>query len=174
MPTLKQPPGLVDHPKVIAFASCIGSPAKFAGLAAPGLRRVMEPGSVLAELTTNASIHEAYNEALEYFAGVEDLEALVLLHEDTELLDKDFCDRVRAGLADPAVAMIGAIGARGVQGLAWWEGAVAGRVVETRGVVSGPLGPPDVDAVDGLLLVLSPWPWPTWLRRRRVLRLPRL
>jgi hypothetical protein len=142
---------------VIAFAACVASPEKFAAFAAPGLRRVMEPDSALAELTTDTSIHEAYNEALEYFAGIEGLEALVLLHEDTELLDADFCDRVREAFADPAVAMVGAIGARGVQGLAWWEGSMAGRVVETRGVVSGPLDPPDVDALDGLLLVLSPW-----------------
>ncbi len=142
---------------MIAFATCLASATKFATYAAPGLRRVMEPDSVLAELTTETSIHEAYNEALDYFARVEGLEALVLLHEDTELLDADFCDRVRATLADPTVAMVGAIGARDVQGLAWWEGSIAGRVVETRGVVSGPVDPPDVDAADGLLLVLSPW-----------------
>jgi glycosyl transferase family 2 len=142
---------------VIAFASCIGSSAAFATFAAAGLRRVMEPDSVLAELTTDTSIHEAYNEALDYFADVEGLEALVLLHEDTELLDADFCDRIRAELADPAVAIVGAIGARGVHGLAWWQGSIAGHVAETRGVVSGPVDPPDVDALDGLLLVLSPW-----------------
>jgi hypothetical protein len=142
---------------VIAFATCVSSPEKFAACAGPGLRRAMEPDSVLAELTADASIHEVYNEAFEHFAALDGLEALVLLHEDTELLDGDFCQRVRAALADPAVAMTGPIGARGVHGLAWWDGTIAGRVAETRGVVAGPADPPDVDALDGLLLVLSPW-----------------
>jgi Glycosyltransferase like family len=142
---------------MIAFAACVGTPAKLAAFAAPGLQRVMEPDSVFAELTTDRSIHEAYNEALEHFAAVDDLEALVLLHEDTELLDADFCDRVRAALSDPSVAIAGTVGAAGVTSLRWWEGAVAGRAAETRGVVSGTPAPCDVDCVDGLLMVLSPW-----------------
>jgi hypothetical protein len=142
---------------MIAFAACVGSPAKLAMYAAPGLARAMEPDSVFAELTTDRSIHEAYNEALEHFAGVPGLEALVLLHEDTELLDADFCARVRAVLGDPSVAVAGPIGACGVTSLRWWEGTIAGRAAETRGVVSGAPAPCDVDCLDGLLLVLSPW-----------------
>jgi hypothetical protein len=142
---------------VIAFAACVGSPEKLAGCAAPGLRRAMEPGSPFAELTTDRSIHEAYNEALEHFAAVDDLEALVLLHEDLELLDADFCARVRDALTDPSVAIVGAIGARGVRGLAWWEGEIAGAAWEPRGIVEGGFSAPEVDVVDGLLMVLSPW-----------------
>jgi len=142
---------------MIAFAACVGTPAKLAAFAAPGLQRVMEPDSAFAELTTGRSIHEAYNEALDHFAAVDGLEALVLLHEDTELLDADFCARVRAVLSDPSVAIAGAIGASGVTSLRWWEGGIAGRAAETRGVVAGAPAPCDVDSVDGLLMVLSPW-----------------
>jgi hypothetical protein len=142
---------------VIAFAACVGSRDKFARCALPGLERAMEPGSPFAELTTDRSIHEAYNEALDHFGSVDGLEALVLLHEDVELLDRDFAARVRATLADPSVAIAGVVGARGVRGLAWWEGEVAGRAHETRGIVDGGFADPEVDAVDGLLLVLSPW-----------------
>jgi hypothetical protein len=142
---------------MIAFAACVGSPDKLAQFAAPGLQRAMEPDSVFAELTTSTSIHEAYNEALEHFATYDDLEALVLLHEDCRLLDADFGDRVRAVLADPDVAIAGPIGATGVTGLAWWEGTIVGRVEETRGLVQGATVAGDVDALDGLLLVLSPW-----------------
>jgi hypothetical protein len=142
---------------VIAFAACGADQEKLSRFAAPGLQRAMEPGAVFAELSTDTSIHEAYNEALEHFAGYEDLEALVLLHEDAELLDHDFCARVRTVLSDPDVAIAGAVGARGVRGLAWWEGTIAGRAEETRGLVQGDLSDPQVDALDGLLLVLSPW-----------------
>jgi hypothetical protein len=117
----------------------------------------MEPDSPFAELSTDRSIHEAYNEALDHFAQADDLEALVLLHEDVELLDRDFCARVRTALAEPGVAIVGAVGARGVRTLAWWEGEIAGRAHETRGVVDGGFADRDVDALDGLLLVLSPW-----------------
>jgi GT2 family glycosyltransferase len=142
---------------VIAFAACVADQEKLSRFAAPGLQRAMEPGAVFAELSTDTSIHEAYNEALEHFAGYEDLEALVLLHEDAELLDHDFCARVRTVLADPDVAIAGAVGARGVTGLDWWNGELTGRALETRGIVQGDEINREVDAVDGLLLVLSPW-----------------
>jgi len=142
---------------MIAFAACIASRSKLAAFAAPGLRRAMEPDSVFAELETDGSIHDAYNEALEHFTGADGLEALVLLHEDTELLDADFCDRVRNALRDPSIAIAGAVGAAGVSSLRWWEGSIAGRAAEPRGVVEGAPAPCAVDCVDGLLMALSPW-----------------
>jgi GT2 family glycosyltransferase len=143
---------------VIAFAACVASPSTFAGCALHGLRRVAEDDVVFAELTTTTSILEAYNEALDHFADVRGLEALVLLHEDTELLDPQFCTRVRETLrSDPAIAIVGAVGARDVRSLAWWHGDMAGRVNESRGLIDHGFAHPEVDAVDGLLLVLSPW-----------------
>jgi len=142
---------------MIAFASCVGRPDMYAACAARGIAHVCETDSVVAEVTTDCSIFEAYNEVLDHFATVDDLEAVVLLHEDTVLLAEDFCDRVRAALADPEIAVVGAVGARGVSSLAWWEGRLAGRAAESRGVVDGGFGDPEVDAVDGLLMVLSPW-----------------
>jgi len=111
---------------MIAFATCVGRPEAYARWAAPGIARACEPDSVVAEVTTEHSIFEAYNEVLEHFATVDHLEALVLLHEDTELLAPDFCTRVRRVLADPEVAVAGVVGARGVESLAWWQGEVAG------------------------------------------------
>ncbi len=142
---------------MIAFASCIGSEEKFRRCAVPGLRLAAEPNSVVAEVTTDRSIFTAYNEVLDALAPREDLEALVLLHEDVELLDASFCARVRARLAEPGVAVLGAIGARGVTTLRWWEGQGFGRVAESRGLIDFGGGAHDVEAVDGLLLALSPW-----------------
>lgn len=142
---------------MIAFASCIANPQTFSARALPGLKRAMEPGSPFAEMSTTTSIHEAYNEALEHFAAAPDLEALVLMHEDVELYDPEFCGLVRRALQDPDVAIVGAVGARDVRSLAWWRGTIAGRVHESRGVLDHGFEDPVVDAVDGLLLVLSPW-----------------
>jgi GT2 family glycosyltransferase len=87
----------------------------------------------------------------------DDLEALVLLHEDTEIVDPAFCARVREALADPRVGVAGAVGANEVRSLSWWEGPRFGRVVEPRWRLDYGGGRHDVQAVDGLLLVLSPW-----------------
>jgi GT2 family glycosyltransferase len=142
---------------MIAFASCVGSPEKFREYAQPGLRLACEPDSLVAEVTTRHSIFDAYNEVLDAFADCDDLEALVLLHEDLEIVDHGFCAKVRKRLADPEVAIMGVIGARDPRGLAWWEADGRGRCLETRGLVDFGGGSHDVDVVDGLLMVLSPW-----------------
>lgn len=142
---------------MIAFASCVGTPETFLHRAVPGLRRAAEPDSPVAQVSTRTSILEAYNEVLDHFARAADLEALVLLHEDTEILDSGLCARVREVLADPSVAILGPVGARAVTSLAWWEAQMKGRVFERRGVIAHSWHEPDVDMVDGLLMVLSPW-----------------
>lgn len=142
---------------MIAFAACIGSEAKFRRCAVPGIRLAAEPDSPVVEATTEDSIFEAYNEVLDALAGCDDLEGLVLLHEDTEIVDPGFCEKLRLRLADPGVAVVGVVGARGVTSLSWWEGETFGRVVETRGLLDFGGGTHAVDAVDGLVLALSPW-----------------
>jgi SAM-dependent methyltransferase len=142
---------------MIAFGVCVGDQDTFLRVAAPSIARVAEPDSPLADSTDNTSIFTAYNEVLDAFAGRDGLEALVLMHEDVEIRDPDFLAKVRAALADPEVAVLGVIGARGVRSLAWWEGDARGRCDETRGLVDHGGGCHDVDVVDGLLLVLSPW-----------------
>jgi hypothetical protein len=141
---------------MIAFAVCIGSRETFERFCRPGLVKHAEPDCPLAEITTD-SIFAGYNEALDAFAGSEDLEGLVLLHEDVALRDQQFCQKVRDRLADPSIAVIGAIGACGVRNLCWWEGEMRGRISETRGLIDHGGGCHDVDAVDGLLMALSPW-----------------
>ena len=97
----------------------------------------------------------------------------MLVHQDAEIVDADFCARVRRALADPDVAIVGCVGAIGVRSIAWWEGSVTLRVVRPplRPGGGGDLpafswawdeAPPyarlgEVDTVDGFLMVLSPW-----------------
>ncbi len=119
------------------------------------------------------SIFQSYNQIIEAAAARDDLEALVLVHQDAEIMDSDFCDKVRGALADPDVGVVGCVGAIGVRSVAWWEGSVAlasfiHRYEEHGG---GDLpafswvwadAPPyarlgEVDTLDGFLLVLSPW-----------------
>jgi SAM-dependent methyltransferase len=141
---------------VIAFASCVGNEETFVRCAVPGLQRVAEPDSPIIEATTDRSIFEAYNEVLDAVAERDDLEALVLLHDDTELLDPAFCEKVRRRLADPDVGVIGVVGARDVATLSWWDADPFGHVVDSRGELDFGGGSHDVETVDGLLMVLSP------------------
>jgi hypothetical protein len=142
---------------VIGFGICVGDSERFARCAVPGLGACAEADSAIAESTGNSSIFAAYNEMLDAFAGEPRLEALVLMHEDVELTDSRFCSKLRRTLSDPTVAVAGVVGARNVTSLKWWDGEGFGRVAESRGVVDFGPRQADVDAVDGLLLALSPW-----------------
>jgi hypothetical protein len=158
---------------MIAFASSVTKPDVYARCAERGITRAVEPDSeVVAEPATGA-IATSYNALLDRFAGRDDLEALVLLHQDTEIVDPDFCRRARTALEDPDVGVAGCVGAIGVRSIAWWEGSVtlssfANRYEEHGGgelpgfswdwaeaPAYAQVG--EVDTVDGFLLVVPPW-----------------
>jgi hypothetical protein len=160
---------------VITFGCAIGSDATFAAYAAPGIARAAEPDSAVIELRDQSSIFEAYNGVLERCAARPDCEAAVLLHDDLEILDSGFCNRVRHWLGGSDVAVLGAVGARDVRSIAWWHGRDQvgrfgwrgisdadkrlGRELQPAGTLRldwGGAGE-DVDAVDGMVVVLSRW-----------------
>jgi O-methyltransferase len=142
---------------MIAFGICVGSQERFDRCARPGLDRAGEDDSIIELVSTDDSIFSAYNEVLDRVASRSDLEALVLLHEDTEILDTDFAGKIRRRLAEPDIAIVGVIGAQSVKGIGWWNGEARGSVAFRHGVMTPDRGLHDVDVVDGLLLVLSPW-----------------
>ncbi len=147
---------------MIAFGCPVIDRAKYSRFAEPGIRRAAEPDSALLLRFDAPSIQAAYNSIIEEAGARSDLEALVLLHQDVELGDRDLADKLRACMSDPLVAIVGAVGSHDVRSLDWWRRGGVGRVmapalVGPTAVVGGasPRGP--VDSVDGLLLVLSPW-----------------
>jgi GT2 family glycosyltransferase len=149
---------------MIAFGSCVGSEERFARYALPGIMRAVGPDAVVLTRREDDSIFPAYNSILEEAQGLADLEALVLLHEDTEIREREFEARLRRLFSDGSIGVAGAIGASNVTSLAWWEGERHGRVSwngpgPEESVRTDDFGAEtqDVDCVDGLLLVLSPW-----------------
>jgi hypothetical protein len=159
---------------MIIFGTAITSPEQFEQWAEPGIRRVMEPDSKLFAHQTTGSLFRNYNLMLDLARDEPDLEALVIVHQDTELLEDDhFCSKVREALADPDVAIAGCVGAIGVRSIAWWEGAVtwasfihryeeigggditAMTFSESMAPTFAELG--EVDSIDGFVMVLSPW-----------------
>jgi Glycosyltransferase like family len=173
---------------MIAFASAITDPGAYDRCARPGIELAAEqdsevlpfasaglnnPDGTFGEHTLTGSIFRNYNLILDRFAGRDDLEALVLIHQDAEIVDADFCARVRQALADPDVAIVGCAGAIGVRSIAWWEGSVTWASFGHRyseyggGQIEGPTWDRDelpvygrtgeVDTIDGFMMALSPW-----------------
>jgi hypothetical protein len=148
---------------MIAFGCAITREDEFAAYAEPGVERVAEPDSLVMLKRGHGCIHDPYNEMLAEAGEREDLEALVLLHQDLSIDAEDMLARVRGLLATSSeIAIMGTIGARDVAGLAWWEGEPHGYVMAPRLVPGGTRlhysdGAHEVDSVDGMLLVLSPW-----------------
>ena len=61
--------------------------------------------------------------SVQFMFAHDGLEALVLVHQDAEIADRDFCQKVRAALRDPEVGLVGCVGALDVRTIAWWEGS---------------------------------------------------
>lgn len=135
----------------------------------PGLEIAKEPDSQVYVFAAVGQLARTYNLVLEAASRHEDLEALALIHPHTKLTDPDFCRKVRHALSDPEVAVVGAVGATGVRTIAWWEGEISSGPVRQRYHEHGggdlpafswkrrAPAPQEVDAVDGMLMVLSPW-----------------
>ena len=158
---------------MIAFGISITEPDAYRTYAEPGIKLAAEPDSEVFAFGAAGSIFRSYNLLLDKAAELDDLEALVLVHQDTEIVSADFCEKVREALSDPDVGVVGCVGAVGVRSIAWWEGSVTWasfihRYGENGGgdLPSFTWNPDDmppyartgeVDTVDGFLMALSPW-----------------
>jgi hypothetical protein len=154
---------------LIAFGSSISGAEAYRRYAEPGVRLACEPDSEVFAYAAVEPVGRTYNLMLEAAAARDDLEALVLVHPHTEIVDSGFCAKVRDALSDPDVGVIGCAGGRGVSSIAWWEAEVVCGHVRQRYEEHGGgeidtvswarhLPPPaDVESLDGQLLVLAPW-----------------
>lgn len=154
---------------MIAFGCSITMPDVYAACAATGIARAGEADTRVFAHAAVGPLARTYNLILDEAARLDDLEALVLVHQDAEITDPQFLSHVREVLSDPQVGVAGAVGIRGDVGIAWWDGELA---YASMGYRFGELGggyrerlgwetpgqePGEVDAVYGAVLVLSPW-----------------
>ena len=157
---------------MIAFGCSITSQEDYERFAAPGFRLAAEHDTKILAGPAAGSIFRSYNVILDEAAQIEGLEALVLVHQDAEIVDPEFCEKLRRVLEDPNVGVVGCVGAIGVRSIAWWEGSVTWASFVHRYGQPGEEFPslswdPDelppyartgeVDTVDGFVLALSPW-----------------
>jgi hypothetical protein len=158
---------------MIVFASSITDPDVYKRCAEPGIRLAAEPDSEVIANAAAGSLFRSYNLILDSVAGRDDVEAVVLLHQDAEIADPEFTAKLRRALAEPDVGVVGCVGAIGVRSIAWWEGSVTwASFVHRYGELGGGDLPAfswngaevpayartgEVDTVDGFVLGLSPW-----------------
>jgi hypothetical protein len=158
---------------MIVFASSITEPDTYARCAGPGIRLAAEADSEVMPRAAAGSLFRSYNLLLDAVAERDDLEALVLVHQDAEITDPDFCAKLRRALSDPDVGVVGCVGAVGVRSIAWWEGSVTWASFVHRYCELGGGDLPafawngvdrpayahtgEVDTVDGFVMGLSPW-----------------
>lgn len=149
---------------MFAFGCATTSEEQYLAYAAPTIERLREPSSLAMRRHGFDTIHAPYNEMLAEAGRRADLEALVLLHQDVSISDRRFIARARAVLAaDERVAVVGAAGACNGATLAWWEGDRRTGRVESPALVSGGAtvdharGIREVEAIDGIVIVLSAW-----------------
>lgn len=155
---------------MIAFGACVSAQDLYRRYAKPGVERAAESDSRRFIYRTARTIPATYNLILDRAAALPDLEALVLVHEDAEIVEADFCAKLREAFADPDVAIVGCVGSTGARSIAWWDGAVSwssaryryeslggGELPWPREAASAEQIPGPVDTVYGVLLALSSW-----------------
>jgi hypothetical protein len=158
---------------MIVFGVAVTHADVYERFALPGIRRAAEADSAVLAHHTAGSVFHNYTVLLDKAAEHDDLEALVLVHQDAEIVDSDFAATIRGAFADPDVAVVGCVGAVGVRSIAWWQGAVTWAAVTHRYREHGggefpamawdPREIPayaehgEVDSIDGVVMALSPW-----------------
>jgi hypothetical protein len=135
---------------VIAFGCCVGSWERFNRYVLPTC-----VGPTIA-LSGQTSIAQAYNSMIDIAVGL-GVDGLVLQHDDLEITDPAVLTKLAEAFADPAVALVGVAGGRGVSGLAWWGAETVGHQLTDTGMLDFGPRSGDVDLLEGSLLAFSPW-----------------
>jgi hypothetical protein len=157
---------------MIAFGCSITDAHTYERHAVPGIRLAAERDSKVLVFRDAGSIFRAYNLLCEQASRLDGLEALILVHQDAELVDPALCEKVRGAFRDPQVALAGCGGAVGVRSIAWWEGSTTWASYTHRFEEMGGGEIPglswhekhpdyartgEVDSLDGVLIAMSPW-----------------
>ncbi|MGH2961508.1 MAG: hypothetical protein ACRDL3_04845, partial [Solirubrobacterales bacterium] len=91
---------------MILFGTAVTDLEMYDRCAAPGIRLAAEPDSEVVAHQSAGTLFRNYNLLLDHAASRDDLEALVLVHQDAEIVDPDMCAKIRDALGDPDVAVV--------------------------------------------------------------------
>jgi Glycosyltransferase like family len=135
---------------VIVYGCCVGNRYKLMQYVLPHV-----DDRLLYTLTDQTSIVAAYNEILDHYADRPTVSAVVLLHDDLEIMDPDFEQKIEAVLQQSNVGLIGVAGGKGTNGLAWWNTDPIGHQKTDAMNIDFGTRTGDVDLLEGSLLVFS-------------------
>jgi len=135
---------------MMGYGVCVGSWEKLDRNVIP---RTL--GRPLMAWSGQTSICQTYNSILDAYAG-RDLDAVVLLHDDLEIIDPDAEAKFLAALTD-GVALVGVCGGKGDKSLAWWNSETVGHQMTDSGMIDFGPRTGDVAFIEGSIMVFSPW-----------------
>lgn len=143
---------VVVREKKIGYGCCVGSWSKFHGYVEP---RISDDRPILTA-SNQTSISVAYNAILDGFR-VYDLDAVILIHDDLEMIDPETEEKVlNAFSLDPEIAIVGVAG--GGPSMSWWNvDPIGHQLTDTRMLEFGERRSGGVDIVEGSFMAFSPW-----------------
>lgn len=108
----------------------------------------------LTVLWNQTSLTRAYNFILNAYMW-EDVDMLVLLHDDLEIIDPDAETKLLTALTQRDVALVGVAGGVCRGTLAWWNGITVGHQLTDSGMLDFGPRSGDVDLLEGSLLAFG-------------------
>lgn len=143
---------------MILVGVCYGDGGeRFRRVVLPALKASLKATDEIDARPGSGGLAATYNEILSRARVLPDLAAVVLMHDDVEIIDPNFRAKVLAASRKDNVGIVGVVGGSGLRSAKWWEArSLHGLVYESRGVVAFASRHADVDVVDGLMMILSP------------------
>lgn len=136
----------------IGYGCCVGTWEKFIDNV---WSRIPSNRPILSAFN-QTSISVAYNAILDGFR-VYDLDAVILLHDDLEMIDPKTEEKVIEAFAlDPEIAIVGVAGGGPV--MSWWNvDPIGHQLTDTKLLEFGDRRTGGVDIVEGSFMAFSPW-----------------
>lgn len=135
----------------IGYGCCVGSWTKFHSYVLP---RIPEKRPVITA-SSQTSISIAYNAILDSFR-VFDLDAVVLVHDDLEMIDPDTEKKVLERFAaSDEIAIIGVAG--GGPSMSWWNVEPIGHQLTDTRLIDFGIRQGFVSMIEGSFMAFSPW-----------------
>jgi GT2 family glycosyltransferase len=108
---------------MFAFGCVLSSEEQYEAYARPGIELAAqsEPGDPWVLLRRDQDdIFSAYNSILDEACADDDLEGVILLHQDLTIADERALETLRRAFSEPRVGIVGVVGGIGVHGMGWW------------------------------------------------------
>ncbi len=143
---------------MIIFGCCVPTArVRYDQVAGPAIDKIAVPDDLILVEDGSEGIAIAYNRIIDRARLEPECQALVLLHDDLEIVDSNFRAKLLGSLRETDVGLVGVIGGARLSSLAWWEARDRfGAAFESRGLIEFGRGYHDVDAVDGMMLAIAP------------------